>query len=43
MLLSKLPGRTRGKWSRRILLIRRKQGNEPELADFNDLVNDESL
>ena len=43
MLLSKLPGGTRDKWSRRVLLIRRKQGKEPELADFFDFVNDENL
>ena len=43
MLLSKLPGGTRDKWSRRILLISRKQGKEPELADFIDFVNDENL
>ena len=43
MLPSKLPGRTRDKWSRRVLLIRRKQGKEPELADFFDFVNDENL
>ena len=43
MLLSKLPGGTRDKWSRRVLLIRRKQGKEPELADFIDFANDENL
>ena len=43
MLLSKLPGRIRDKWSKRILLIRRKQGKELELADFIDFVNDENL
>ena len=43
MLLSKLPGGTRDKWSRRVLPIRRKQGKEPELADFIDFVNDENL
>ena len=43
MLLSKLPGGIRDKWSRRVLLIRRKQGREPELADFIDFVNDENL
>ena len=43
MLLSKLPGGTRDKWSRRVLLIRRKQGKEPELADIIDFVNDENL
>ena len=43
MLLSKLPGWTKDKWSRRVLLIRRKQGKEPKLADFIDFVNDENL
>ena len=43
MLLSKLPSVTRDKWSRRVLLIRRKQEKEPELADFLDFVNDENL
>ena len=43
MILSKLPGETRDKWSRRFLLIRRKQRQEPELADIIDFVNDENL
>ena len=43
MLLSKLPHGTREKWSGRVQLIRRKQGKEPELANFIDLVNDENL
>ena len=43
MLLSKLPGGTRDKWSRRVLLIRRKQRKEPGLTDFIDFVNDENL
>ena len=42
MLLPKLPGGTRDKWSRRVLLIRGKQGKEPELADFIGFVNDEN-
>ena len=29
--------------ARRVLLIRGKQGREPELADFIDFVNDENL
>ena len=41
--LSQLQDGTRGKWSRRVLLIRRKQGKEPELADYIDFVNDENL
>ena len=43
MLLSKLPGGIREKWSKRVLLIRRKKGKELELADFIDFVNDENL
>ena len=43
MLLSKLPGGIRDKWSKRVLLIRRKKGKELELADFIDFVNDENL
>ena len=43
MLLAKLPGGTRDKWLRSVLLIRRKQGKEPELADFIDFVNDKNL
>ena len=43
MLLSKLPGGKRDKRSRRILLIRRRQGKQPELANFIDFVNDENL
>ena len=41
--LSKLPGGTKDKGSRRVLLIRGKQGKKPELANFIDLVNDENL
>ena len=44
MLLPKPPSETRDKkWSCQVLLIRRKQGKEPELADFIDFVNDENL
>ena len=43
MLLSKLPGGTRDKWSRRVLFIRKKQRKEPGVADFIDFVNDENL
>ena len=41
--LSKLPGGTKDKESRRVLLIRGKQGKKPELANFIDFVNDENL
>ena len=43
MLLSKIPGGTRDKWSRRFLEIRRKQGKEPELTDFIEIFNAENL
>ena len=43
MLLSKLPGGARDKWSRRVLLIRRNQKRDPELADFIKFVNDENM
>ena len=43
MLLSKPPSGTRNKGSRWVLLIRRKQRNEAELADFACFVNDENL
>ena len=43
MLLSKIPGGTRDKWSRRFLEIRRKQGKEPELTDFTEIFNAENL
>ena len=43
MLLSKLPSGTRNNLSKRLLLIRRKQGKKPVLADFIDVVNDENL
>ena len=36
-------GGTRDNWSRRVLLIRRKQEKEPDLANFIDFVNDENL
>ena len=43
MVLSKIPGGARGKCSKRVLLIRRKQGKEPEMVDYIDFVNDENL
>ena len=43
MLLSKLPGSTRDKWSRKVLGITRKQKGDPELADLIDFVSDENL
>ena len=43
MVLSKIPGGARGKCSKRVLLMRRKQGKEPEMVDYIDFVNDENL
>ena len=43
MLLSKLPGGARDKWSRKVLLIRRNQKRDLELADFIKFVNDENM
>ena len=43
MLLSKLPGVTRDKWSRKVLGIKRKLKRDPEFADLTDFVSDENL
>ena len=43
MLLSKLRDGARDKWSRKVLLIRRNQKRDPELADFIKFVNDENM
>ena len=43
MLLSKLPESAREKWSRKVLTIRRKGNREPEMADFIQFVNDETV
>ena len=43
MLLSTLPGGTRDRTLRRVLLIRRKQEKEHELTNVIDFVNDENL
>ena len=42
-LLSKLPGSVKDKWSRRVLTIRRRGNREPEMADFIQFVNNETL
>ena len=39
----KLPGWTRDKRSKKVLLIRSKQRKEPELDDFIDFVDDENM
>ena len=43
MLLAKLLGHARDKWSRSVLSIRRMQIREPELADFIEPVKDKAL
>ena len=43
MLLSKLPGSARDKWSRKALTIRQYQRREPELSDFIKFVDNEAL
>ena len=42
-LTSKLPGNARGKWNRKVLSIRRRRAEDPELADFIEFINDETL
>ena len=41
MLLSKLQGSARNKWSRNVLKIRRSHKREPDLTDFIHFVNNE--
>ena len=43
MLLSKLPESVRGKLSRKVLTIRKRCNRKPEMADFIQFVNDETL
>ena len=43
MLLSKLPGSARDKWSRKRLTIRQNQRREPELLYFIKFVDNETL
>ena len=43
MLLSKLPGSARDKWSRKVLTIRQNQRREPELSKFIKFVDNETL
>ena len=43
MLVSKLPGNMRDRWSRRVLTIRRKQVREPDMKDFIHFINDETI
>ena len=43
MLLSKVPGSARDKWSRNVLTIHRRHRREPDLTVFIHFVNDETL
>ena len=43
MLLSKLPRSVRDKWTRKVLTTRRMGNREPEVADFIQFVDDETL
>ena len=43
MLLSTLPGSVRDKWTRKVLTTQRMGNREPEVADFIQFVNDETL
>ena len=43
MLLSKLPGSVRDKWSTKVLTIRQNQRREPELSKFIKFVDNETL
>ena len=42
MLISKLPGNTRDRWNRNVLILRRQHRREPELEDFIDFFNNET-
>ena len=42
-LISKLPGNARDKWKRKVMMIRRFHGREPELSDIISFVDDKTL
>ena len=42
MLISKLPGNTRDRCNRKVLIIRRKHRREPKLEDFTDFFDNET-
>ena len=42
-LTSKLPGNTRDKWNQKVLSSRQCRVKDPELADFIEFINDETL
>ena len=43
MLVSRLPGSARDRWSRKVLGIRRDKGREPDMKYFIYFVNDETV
>ena len=43
MLVLKLPGSGRDRWSRKVLAIRRKDKREPDMMDFIQFVNDNTV
>ena len=43
MKFSKLPGKGRDMWSRKVLAIRRKCKREPDMTDLIQFVNDETV
>ena len=42
-LISRLPGNARDKWKRKVMMIRRFHGREPELSDIINFVDDKTL
>ena len=42
-LIPKLYGNARDNWNRKMMMIRGSHGREPELSDFIDFVDDETL
>ena len=43
MLVSKLPQSERDRWSRKVLAIRKKHKRQPDIMDFIQFVNDETV
>ena len=42
-LISELHGNARYKWNMKVMMIQRCHGREPELSDFIDFTDDETL
>ena len=42
-LTPKLPDNAKDKWNRKVTMIQRSHGREPELSDFIDFIDDETL